>query len=53
MDLSNLIASLTPITKDLVSYIPLIQLQNGYWLAVRQGDVALTNAVALYLIQIP
>lgn len=53
MDLSSFVSPLPAVTKDLVVYIPILQLQNGYWLAMRQADVALTNAVALYLIVIP
>jgi hypothetical protein len=53
MDLTSFISPLPPVTKDLIVYVPMLQLQNGYWLAMRQADMALTNAVALYLITIP
>lgn len=53
MDFSNFLSSTELVTKDLISYVPILPLQNGYWLAMRQGDVALSNAVALYLITIP
>lgn len=53
MDLTGFLSPLAPITKDLVVYVPVLQLQNGYWLAIRQADVALTNAVTLYLISVP
>lgn len=53
MDLTGFVSPLPAVTKDLISYIPILQLQNGYWLAMRQADVALTNAVALYLIVVP
>ena len=53
MDFTNFVIPTELVTKDLISYVPILPLQNGYWLAMRQGDIALTNAVALYLISIP
>lgn len=53
MDFTDLVSPLAPVTKDLLVYMPMVQLQNGYWLAVRQADIALSNAVALYIISIP
>lgn len=53
MDLTDFLSPIAPVTKDLLIYVPVLQLQNGYWLAIRQADVALNNAVTLYLISIP
>lgn len=53
MDLTSFVSPLGVVTKDLITYVPVLQLQNGYWLAMRQADMALTNAVALYLISVP
>ncbi len=53
MDFTNLVSPIGNVTKDVVVYVPILQLQNGFWLAMRQADIALTNAVALYLISIP
>lgn len=53
MDFTNFVSPLGTVTKDVITYVPILQLQNGYWLAIRQADIALTNAVALYLISVP
>ena len=53
MDFSSFLSPLAVVTKDVIVYVPILQLQNGYWLAMRQSDIALTNAVALYLISVP
>jgi hypothetical protein len=53
VDLTNFLSPLNPVTKDLISYIPVLQLQGGYWLAVRQADIALNDAVSVYLIVLP
>jgi len=53
MDLDNFVSPVPSLTKDLIAYVPILQLQNGYWLAMRQADMLLTNAVALYLISVP
>lgn len=53
MDFTNFLSPLGVVTKDVISYVPILQLQNGYWLAIRQTDIAVSNAVALYLISIP
>jgi len=53
VDFTNFLSPLAPVTKDVIAYVPVVQLQNGYWLAIRQADIALSNAVALYLISVP
>jgi len=53
MDLTTFTTMFQPITKDLIVYQPITQLQNGFWLAVKQADVSLTNACQLWLISIP
>ncbi len=53
MDLTSVITNLPTITKDLTVFVPIIQLQGPMWLAVKQADVALTNAVQLWLVSNP
>jgi len=52
MELSRLSVFFPPVTKDLIVYLPVLQLQNGFWLALKQADVALTDACQLYLINL-
>ncbi len=53
MDLTSVVSNLPTVTKDLIVYVPLIQLQGPMWLAVKQVDVSLTNAVQLWLVSNP
>jgi len=53
MDLTGFASMFPPVTKDLIVYLPILPLQNVFWLAVKQTDVALTNACQLWLISIP
>ena len=50
MDLTSWIADRKTITRDLIVYVPIVPLQNGLWLAVKQLDVGLTDAVQLWLV---
>jgi hypothetical protein len=53
MDLTYFTTLFPPITKDLIVYLPVLQLQGGFWMAIKQTDVSLTNACQLWLINMP
>ena len=53
MDFTALIRDIPTITRDLVVYVPIIPLQGDMWIAVKQADVSLTNAVQLWLVSNP
>ena len=42
----------SPVTINLVNYTPILQLQNGYWLAVKELDAQLSDAAQTYVIKI-